>query len=1035
MGRITSSIGLVSGVPIAETVEKLVALQTGPRDQLVASVKKTTERQTAIVDLTARLIALQFSSNALGQTSSFDAVSAASSDTNTLGVTAGADAAVGTHQITVLRKAQSQQSITTGFASRSAFVGAGTLAFRFGGAVDPDTSLGLANGGTGIPRGLIRITDRSGAAADIDLRYARTVNDVLDAINNNTAIRVTAEVDGDAIRLVDRTGQSLANLRVDEVGVGGKTAAALGLAGINVSDNSATGEDIVSLGRAVQLAALNDGLGLRISETLPDLRVSLRDGSTVEVDLHRASTGDREATATTTAANGPDARLRITSVEKGATWDGVKIVFVDDPAITVGNETAVYDASDPENKTLTFHIDAGNSTAGDIAAAAANAPLLAGNFTVAIDESGDGTGIVEVTDTGLTSGGAPRAAVHELSLGELIDTINAVAPDKLRIEIGPDGDRLQLVDLTTDAGHDFQVEGLFGSQLARDLGLDGEADRDTIEGGRILAGLNTVLLKSLAGGGGFGQLGTLAITNRVGGSATVDLATAETLNDVLDLIDAADAGVRAEINRARNGINLVDTSGGTGNLVVENGDADTHTAEKLQLATNKPTPRAESGNLRLQTVGENTTLASLNGGNGIAAGRIRIYDSLGGTNSLNLAADSIETIGDVIDAINALAVQVTARINDDGDGIVLVDEAGGTRQIKVEDIAGHSARDLGLLGEGQTVEIEGEERSVISGSSTIRIDIDADDTLDDLAAKINARDAGVTTGVLGDGALFRLTLASVRSGDAGNVLFDTTGLQFEIDQTVRGQDALVLYGAGDNAASTVLASSRTNTFANLVSGLTLDVKNVSSAAVTVSVTRSDTQAVTRAKAFVDAFNALHEKLDGYTSFDNETFKTGVLFGSVEALRIQSDVSRVLTGRIFGAGQFTSLKQLGIDLDQDGALKFDEAAFTAALSQDRGAVKQFFTQEESSFSKRLSDAIESLAGRDRSLLVSRAATIETQIKNDNARVDFLNARLDKTREKLLLQFYRMEAAIAKVQSSLTAIQQIQAVPPLGSTSSK
>lgn len=1032
MGRITSSIGLVSGVPIAETVEKLVALQTGPRDQLVASVKKTTERQTAVVDLTARLIALQFSSNALGQTSSFDAVTAASSDTNTLGVTAGADAAIGTHQITVLRKAQSQQSITTGFASRSAFVGAGTLAFRFGGAVDPDTSLSLLNGGAGIPRGLIRITDRSGASSDIDLRYARTVSDVLEAINDNTTIRVTAEVDGDAIRLVDRTGATAANLRVDEVGVGGKTAAALGLAEVDVAENAATGDDIVKLGRAVQLAALNDGLGLRISETLPDLRVSLRDGSTVEIDLNRAATGDSQATATTTAANGPDARLKITTVGTGAAWDDIKIAFVDDPAVTVGNETATYDASDPENKTLTFHIDAGNSTAADIAAAVANAPALAGKFTVEVDASGDGTGVVETSDAGVTTGGAPRAAVHELSLGELIDTINAIAPEKLRLEIGPDGDRLQLVDLTADAGHDFQVEGLFGSQLARDLGLDGEADGDTIEGGRILAGLNTVLLKSLGGGAGLGQLGKLAITNRAGLSATVDLSTAETLHDVIESINAANVGVRAEVNRARNGINVVDTSGGTGHLVVDNGDASTHTAEKLQLHTNKATPQAESKSLRFQSVGENTLLASLNGGNGVSAGRIRIFDSIGGTNSLNLASDEIKTVGDVIDAINALAVQVTARISDDGDGIALVDESGGARQIKVEDLSGHAARDLGLLGEGKTVEIDGHRRSVLSGSSTIRIAIDADDTIDDVAAKINARDAGVTAGVLGDGALFRLSLASGRSGDSGNVLFDTTGLQFEIEETVRGQDALVLYGVGAST-STVLAASRTNTFTNLVSGLTFDLKNVSSAAVTVSVTRSDTQAIARAKAFVDSFNALREKLKGYTSFDQQTFKTGVLFGSVEALRIQADVSRVLTGRIFGAGQFTSLKQLGIDLDQEGALKFDETAFTAALAQDRGAVKQFFTQEETNFSKRLSDAVESLAGRDRSLLVSRAQAIETRIKNDNARVDFLNARLDKTREKLLLQFYRMEAAIAKVQSSLTAIQQIQAVPPLGSTS--
>ncbi|MEX2188156.1 MAG: flagellar filament capping protein FliD [Pirellulales bacterium] len=1027
MGRITSSIGLVTGVPIAETVEKLVALQTGPRDQLAATVKKTQERQSAIVDLTARLIALQFTGSALGQLATFDSVTAASSDTNTLGVTAGASAAVGTHQITVLRKAQSQQSISSGFASRTSPVGAGTLAFRFGGAVNPDTLLAVLNGGTGVPRGSIRITDRSGATAEIDLRYARTVDDVLSAINGNSAIRVTAEVDGDALRLIDRSGGTASNLRVDEVGVGGKTAAALGLADIDVAAASARGNDVVFLGRGVQLANLNDGLGVRISDTLPDLRVSLRDGSTLDIDLRRAATGDGFATTTTAATNGPDARLTVTAVEKGTAYDGVKIVFVDDPAVTVGNETAVYDDSDPENKTITFHIDAGNTTAGDLVTAASAS--LSGKFTLAVDESGDGTGVVEESDSGVTAGGAPQDAANELSLGELIDTINAVDPTKLRIEIAPDGDRLQLVDLTADEGHDFQIEGLFGSQLAHDLGLDGEVDGDTIVGGRILAGLNTVLLKSLDGGKGLAPLGALSITDRSGAAASIDLSQAETLHDVISAINAAGIGVQAQVNDARNGLSILDTSGGAGNLLVGNGDEFTATAEKLQLVTDAARSRAESGNLRLQTVGENTTLTSLNGGNGIAVGRIRLYDSLGGTNSLNLSSDSIKTIGDVVDAINALAVKVTARINDDGDGILLIDEAGGPNQIRGEDLTGHAARDLGLLGTGTTVEIDGESRSVINGSSTIRVEIAAGDTLDDLVAKINQRDGGVTAGVLSDGAVFRLSLASGRSGDVGNVLFDTSGLSFSIEETARGRDALVLYGVGENTASSVLASSRTNRFESLIGGLTLDIKGVSTSAVTVSVGRSDTQSVTRAKAFVEAYNALQEKLKGYTSFDQDTFKTGVLFGSGETLRIQADLSRVLSGRVFGAGQFTSLKQLGIDLDQDGKLNFDETRFTAALSQDRTAVKQFFTSEKTSITKRLSDAVESLAGRDRSLLVSRAQALETRVQSDNLRVEFLSDRLDKVREKLLLQFYRMESTIGKLQASLTAIEQIQGIAPL------
>ena len=48
---------------------------------------------------------------------------------------------------------------------------------------------------------------------------------MLEAVNNNDTVAVTASTDGDGFHLVDNTGSSVANLRVQEVG-NGTTAAA-----------------------------------------------------------------------------------------------------------------------------------------------------------------------------------------------------------------------------------------------------------------------------------------------------------------------------------------------------------------------------------------------------------------------------------------------------------------------------------------------------------------------------------------------------------------------------------------------------------------------------------------------------------------------------------------------------------------------------------------------------------------------------------------------------------------------------------------
>ena len=63
------------------------------------------------------------------------------------------------------------------------------MLFRSHGRVNPSTELDTLNGGQGVRRGTITITDRSGADAEIDLSTSMTVDDVLNAINGNTAER------------------------------------------------------------------------------------------------------------------------------------------------------------------------------------------------------------------------------------------------------------------------------------------------------------------------------------------------------------------------------------------------------------------------------------------------------------------------------------------------------------------------------------------------------------------------------------------------------------------------------------------------------------------------------------------------------------------------------------------------------------------------------------------------------------------------------------------------------------------------------
>ncbi|HUG69545.1 MAG TPA: flagellar filament capping protein FliD [Pirellulaceae bacterium] len=1028
MGRIQSSVGLITGIPIQDTVDQLIALSARPRDLLTKRTASLRSQQDGIAQLTASVIGVQLSIQSLRNSSTFNAKTVTSSNESLISTAVSGSPAAGTYRFTPIRRAQAHQLLSTGFTSKTTALGAGDVSLGFGGFVDRSVSLDQLNGGLGIERGKIRITDRAGVTEVVDLRFAQTIDDVVDAINSANNINVTASTDGDRLKLTDSTsaGQVTTNLRVRNDGLS-TTATNLGLDGIDTAAATATGNDILRLYNNLELNRLNDGNGVRFKQGVADLQVSLQDGTTVDIEFFAQSKGETPSTATTAADNGVDAEIQFTSVGVGESFDGYKIVFVDDENITFGNETVKVDTV---AKKLTFKIDAGNSRAVHLIAALNNDSTANQYFTATTPVGGDGTDFVTVTDTATTSGGA-IAYNQESTIGAVLNTINAVDPSKLKAQLSASGDSIELVDLTSGAGT-FAVASLFDGSAADDLGLTTTATAGVITGRRRVAGLKTVLLDSLGGGHGLGTLGTLGLTDRSGTSASVDLSSAATLQDVVNGINAAGIGVTAQVNDARNGIRLTDTTGGSNNFVIANGDA-TNTADKLRIATEDAVSTVNSGSLDLQTFNENIALSSLNGGAGVGKGSFLITDTNGQVGAINLAVLDANDVGDVIDAINALSIGVVARINDTGDGILLLDTAGGTGDLKVADVGtGTSAARLKLAGTAVEVDINGTPTKVIDGSVAIKVTLDADDTLEDLVTKINALGAGVSASVFNSGAgatPFRLSLVSQVTGQAGELLVDASQLEIVFQEIVAAQDALVLVGSANSPTAGALAASSTNEFDSLVDGLKINVRGTSTEEVAITVQQTADSVKTQLRLFTDQYNALQEKITGLSFFDEVENSVGVLFGSSEVLRIQNDLTNVITGRFFGTGSIASLAELGLRLNDKGKLNFDETKFDIRYAQNPDDVERFFTQADSGAANKLFNALERLSGVENSVLVSRARAIQINIDVNTRRILELTKALDKERESLLETFFRLEETIGKLQNNLSAIGQIQALPPL------
>ncbi len=591
------------------------------------------------------------------------------------------------------------------------------------------------------------------------------------------------------------------------------------------------------------------------------------------------------------------------AVQGGDEFDNVAIRFIDDAGVTPGAETVTYDDTNPLNKELVFRIDEGNTTAANIVTALTNDPTASLLFTAEHFGESNGTGLISATDTAYTAGGAlvgKSDAKNDVTLNEVLDLINAAAPGKLSASYGADNN-LVLTDNTVGANL-FAVEQINASHAAADLGLDVIAAGGTITGRRLLAGLKTTLVDSLNGGAGF-QLGLINLTDRSGATASINLSAAATLDDIVTTFNSAGLGIQARVNDARNGILLTDTTGATtSNLIVANGDA-TNSADQLGISADAAQTTKNSGNLRLQVLNELTELGSLNGGLGVAIGTVRITDNQGKVGTFTIGS-STRTIGDVVEAIGQLGLKVQARINDAGDGILLIDTAGGGATFKIEEGNSTTARDLSLLAEKKTVQINNIATQVIDGTTTYQVDITETDNLTDLATKINALTGYVRSSVFSDGSAvrpFRFTLFNQSTGRAGQLLVDTSQTSFTLQETARAEDALLQIGAPGSGG--VVASSNTNEFEGILPDMTLVVKGAANEAVSVNVEASDGSLVEVVNDLVDAYNKLRDKITELTRFDEVTQQGAVLQGDGRVLRAQFDLDAIVSRRTFGVGHF------------------------------------------------------------------------------------------------------------------------------------
>lgn len=391
-------------------------------------------------------------------------------------------------------------------------------------------------------------------------------------------------------------------------------------------------------------------------------------------------------------------------------------------------------------------------------------------------------------------------------------------------------------------------------------------------------------------------------------------------------------------------------------------------------------------------------------------------------------------LGDLQKAAQALstkekATPATAKSSDEGVLTVRGTSAASIGRYGVEVVSlasadryyadSFAARDqTGLFGSG-TLSL------TVGTAASVDIAVDAGDTLDSLATKINASGTGVTASILNTGSGYRLQIAGSQTGTANALTITELGTSLGFGNTgnhvATASDAVVKVDG-----FTVTRS--TNTIEGALPGVTLDLKKTSTVGspITVEVARDQASLTDKLKAFVTSWNAVSSTIDGESSAPVGTAGTtksaDTLSGDASVRTIQGRLRSLVTSVVPGiSGRYTTLGAIGMAVQRGGTLALDETKLAAALQADPDAVMKVLGGTDGLMAK-FDTEIDAWTDPSTGMIDARTDTVRSQQRQIDDQIASLELRLDSYETNLRRQFTALESTMSGLQnqgSQLTA----------------
>lgn len=331
------------------------------------------------------------------------------------------------------------------------------------------------------------------------------------------------------------------------------------------------------------------------------------------------------------------------------------------------------------------------------------------------------------------------------------------------------------------------------------------------------------------------------------------------------------------------------------------------------------------------------------------------------------------------------------------------------------------------FGSGESVVGNG-QLDISVGADTFAISIDDNNnTLQGIRDAINDNldNAGVSASIITADDGSHLVLTATDSGTASALSVTVTGDSDGNDTDAAGLSNLVFVAGGtQNLQEIDLAQDATltvdgfavtrssNEISDVIQGVTLSLKDIGTAAVSVGEDRSVGKSAI--EETVTAYNDLIISLN--------TQRESTLQGESLLLGIETRVRRAISNRFNVPGSnFQYLFDIGITFDRDGILSLDSDKFDQAIEDDFNGVVQLFTDPENGFAQAIDSILSSYVNTG-GLIQARTDGLSesrSQIDDDIERIE---NRVALTEQRLRRQYAALDGLVGQLNATSNFLTQ-------------